>query len=249
MSQARGLPSSVSLAVREIRVICRRKGQKWIRFYDKDHMVPIQGSVAVQGKLENIPGIKAASQSWPRKDLIKMLSGLKMAWNQFLKEVWPLKRQRNAFAVSEFLDSPWPFFGGNFSPSVKLNIRLWAVLNAELWVQSKALLCVSCTKNSKFMHPTGDSGCSGKNDSALLPSHPSLLLHLLQVLQCKVCFLRWASVLPGALYPRAFPIPEDRKVRWVDGNICSFLLFLPFHIPVSVIRLWKPHHVLLIISC
>lgn len=73
-------------------------------------MVPIQGSVAVQGKLENIPKIKAASQQWPRKDLSKMPSGLKMAWNQCLKEVWPLKRQRNAFAVFEFLDSSWPYW-------------------------------------------------------------------------------------------------------------------------------------------
>lgn len=56
------LPSIVSLAIKEIRVICRRKGQKLVRFYDKDHTIPLQGSVAVQGKPENIPDIKAASQ-------------------------------------------------------------------------------------------------------------------------------------------------------------------------------------------
>lgn len=88
-SQARVLPSSVSLAIRETRVTWRRKGQKWIRLYDKDHMAPVQGSAAIQGKLENFSGIKAASQQWPRKDLSKKPNGLKMDWNQFLKEVWP----------------------------------------------------------------------------------------------------------------------------------------------------------------
>lgn len=77
-SMSRVLPSSVSLAIRETRVTCRRKGQKLIRLYDKDHMAPVQGSAAIQGKLVNFPGIKAASQQWPRKDLRKMPNGLKM---------------------------------------------------------------------------------------------------------------------------------------------------------------------------
>lgn len=64
-------------------------------FYDKDHMVPAQGSIIIQGKLESFPDIKAASQWWPRMGLSKISSGLKMAWNQFLKEVWSLKKAGN----------------------------------------------------------------------------------------------------------------------------------------------------------
>lgn len=95
-------------------------------------------------------------------------------------------------------------------------------------VQFKALPCISCTKKCKLMNPTGASVSYGENDTALLPSHPSLLLYLLQVLQCKVSFLTCLnSCRSSPLCSLTFPVPEDKKVSWVGGNICSFFLFFP----------------------
>lgn len=121
----------------------------------------------------------------------------------------------------------------------------------ELWVQFKALPCISCTKKCKLMHSTGASGSYRENDTVLLPHHPSVLLYILQVLRCKVYFLSCLNFCRSSpLCPLISPVPEHRKVTWVGGkNFLSCFSFLLFHIATSVIRLWKPHYVLLIISC
>lgn len=178
-------------------------------------MAPVQGSIIVQRKLEEHSWCKS-SQSVVAKKGIKqnigwVKDGLKPASERGVGHL------KNWICCFWFLLSIWR----DFSTWVKLNISQQFVLNVKLWIQFKALPCVFCTK-CKFMHPTGASWSYRENNTAFLPPHPSLLLYLIQALQCKRCFL-WCVLTLCLL---TLTVPEDRKVSCMDGNISFLFVYL-----------------------